>query len=155
MQTRMIAPQQVQAYRGPVQLRGGVARPQPGQLDSFVPSRSEGQSVLGRVAVSAGIGAYGFMAASAALPQVAASLSGPWGAVGAHLALAGVGGAIGWATSSKDSAGEPTSTGRRLLGATIGACAAGAATVSGAAPAVSRLVLGAVGGALFGLVNRD
>lgn len=125
----------------------------PASLDSFVPTQAG--SPVEKIVISAAAGAYGFVAASAVLPAVAGALSGPWGAAGAHLALSGVGAAVGWAVASKDAHGEATSTGRRAMGAVIGATATAAATVSGGAPVISRLVLGAVGGALYGVTHRS
>lgn len=149
MQTRALAPRQVPTLDRQTLSRRPVTPARPESLDSFV-SSGGASPALKRAAVGAGIGAYGFVAASSVLPTLAAALSGPWGPVGAHLALAGVGAAIGWAASGKEA-----SAGRKVLGAVVGAAAAGAATVSGGAPVLSRLALGAVGGGLYGLTRQD
>ena len=101
-----------------------------------------------RLVVGALVGGYGFMAASQALPSVATGLAAAWGPAGAHLALCGVGAAIGWMT-----AGEGASKGQRIAGAFVGATAAGAAAVCGDVPVLPRLVLGAVGGGLYNLAR--
>lgn len=112
----------------------------------FLAEVAQRPNVGQRVVVGALVGGYGFMAASQALPSVATSLATAWGPAGAHLALCGVGAAVGYLT-----AGEGASTGKRVFGAFVGATAAGAASVCGDVPVVPRLVLGAVGGALYGL----
>lgn len=114
----------------------------------FLVEGTQRPNVGQRVVVGALVGGYGFMAASQALPSIATSLATAWSPAGAHLALCGVGAAVGYVT-----AGEGASTGKRVFGAFVGAAAAGAAAVCGDVPVVSRLVLGAVGGGLYGLTR--